>query len=82
MSPLAGVPILFLSFPGVLPLRGATAGLLYAAPYGAQKFRSLTRAICPLNSDFVLCFSLCPRVRAYRLTRITAFQCPLSAAAL
>ena len=33
MSPLAGVPILFLSFPGVLPLRGATAGLLYAAPH-------------------------------------------------
>ena len=36
MSPLAGVPILFLSFPGVLPLRGATAGLLYAAPPGLK----------------------------------------------
>ena len=37
MSPLAGVPILFLSFPGVLPLRGATAGLLYAAPRRGSK---------------------------------------------
>ena len=37
MSPLAGVPILFLSFPGVLPLRGATAGLLYAAPHRGSK---------------------------------------------
>ena len=39
MSPLAGVPILFLSFPGVLPLRGATAGLLYAAPSRGSKIR-------------------------------------------
>ena len=37
MSPLAGVPILFLSFPGVLPLRGATAGLLYVAPWPGLK---------------------------------------------
>ena len=37
MSPLAGVPILFLSFPGVLPLRGATAGLLYVAPHRGSK---------------------------------------------
>ncbi len=40
---------------------------------GAQKFRSLTRAICPLNSDLVFkpdgVFTLCPRVNEIKLLK-------------
>ena len=55
MSPLAGVPILFLSFPGVLPLNGAPPPGYCMPPRmrGALEFASLTLGdICPTTSNF------------------------------
>ena len=53
----AGFVFLFYSIPGVPPLARLHARAIVCRPSaGAQKFRSLTRAICPTNSDLVFMF--------------------------
>ena len=74
MSPLTGVPIYFPFFPGVLPLQGATAGLLYAAPLARGSKIPLANASHLLdkllfNIHTVLCILIMPtREIGYKLT--------------
>ena len=76
MPPLRGSHLFFRAFPGVPPLRGSTAGLLYTAPPGlrirlrlrSQNFPTIT----PSTSDLSSCANSGTTIDFYRANRKTA----------